>query len=1050
VPALWLCKLVSQPLTGGAWKGCCVSWRTKSRALLFAALQVAHQSTLQLAHALRRALGSTLAAVDLTSVGVVETWSVFLTVVITTLKPQGAGLQEWWRSLLSLGWSMQQDRLVLVDKISLGITAYSRGHVCGGELGSRLRYVLLNRPGRTRLPLHLSAMKTSVPGIKKRENKVAMVSGSVIEAASAVSIIETKLGSRAMRVSPLRGQSCGDVVTFRLGWSMVISCLRTAGPKLPCALDLTWLFSRRHMGASVMHPTNPQTLMQVISFKMHRLHLTQRQKSVLGAMLSKTVNSMHGGRLLPTQAGPCPLVHTQVLCVEGCLQILLRLFGRRVHWLWGSSAEGSNGDSSNLGSDESIENCGPPKIRPGGPQPAEGSSGDVSNMGSDESTENCGPPGARTRGPHPGEKEMWTSKEQWEMSHAWKYTDQICQSLPSKFLEGPIDVQVDFNVLKLEDGTLKAVTRSHAEDIVPEIFSVLPPCLPLGPQGTATIEVSLGCWRSAWRLLVVHNGTLAAELLFEGCSENSKETGLEEEMPSALEAGQGQILQVVVAVKETGARMARWANLGRQVPGAVVFIIVGERGSTTPSTSSSAPMLALPPDVAQEVNALFGKIVGSVAKMGGFRRGEERVHAWRSYFRGLVVDIECLLAALPYWDNWLGDRNERRMQYLRMLTKMVEYLAMNQMWETVTFLLKNFIQNTGTVSIAGTPLSEDQMTTTFLKYVYVMSNERTFASIATDDNQGDGTAKACHENPVIAQNAQGLLIDSTSRFSDKNVPIASDEREGAVEIPHCQALTSYTQSTGEGSTDGSASSSGNSQTISDPTSGSTGTWSRRGSKAVSLPWSSSAHADVREWMWFGFKDKSLEKRYRQFVNRERALVDFLVVLVRITSCAIVAAYLCHAGSQLPQFLAWNLLGALLLLIPVLWRDLYNEQREDLALAIRLVRLGSMLMWRMMNWARVDEANRTFCRSTLDAGQLVWDALVFPVWLQVKLWVHLALGSLEALLLILVGRGIAGGLCDPGPLQALLTYVLSCLVVFGVERSFRRAFLRATSARKKRD
>ncbi|CAD7703052.1 unnamed protein product [Ostreobium quekettii] len=783
---------------------------------------------------------------------------------------------------------------------------------------------------------------------------------------------------------------------------------------------------------------------------MHRIHLNQLQRSVLAVMLSETANSMHACRPVDSQGAHRALVHTQVLCIEGCLQILLRLIGRRVGWHRGGSAEDSSGDISNLGSDESVDNCGPAKIRPASSQPAEGSSGDVSNMGSDESAENGGPPGARTPGPHPGEKEMWTSKEQWEISHAWKYTDQICQSLPSMFLEGPMDVQVDLNVLKLEDGTLKAVTRSHAEDIVPEIFSVLPPCLPLGPQGTATIEVSLGCWHSAWRLLVVHNGTLAAELVFEGCSEDSKEMDLEEEMPYPQGEGQGQSLQVVVVVKETGARMTRWANLGRQVPGAVVFIIVGERGSTTPSTSSSAPLLALPPDVAQEVNALFGKIVGSVAKMGGFRSGEERVHAWRSYFRGLVVDIECLLAALPYWDNWLGDRNERRMQYLKMLKKMVEYLAMNQMWETMTFLLKNFIQNTGTVSIAGTSLSEDQMTTTFLKYVYVMSNERTFASIATDGSGADVTSKADQESSVSAQTAQEPLEDSLSRFSDKNVPTTGDEREGAVEVPRCQALTSYSQSTGEGSTDGSASSSGNSQTISDPTSGSAGTRSRRGSKAVSLSWSPGGQTDIREWMWLGFKDKSLEKRYRQFVNRERALVDFLVVLVRITSCAIVAAYLCHAGRQLPQFLAWNLLGALLLLIPVLWRDLYNEQREDLALAIRLVRLGSMLMWRMMNWARVDEANRTFCRSTLDAGQLVWDALVFPVWLQVKLWVHLALGSLEALLLILVGRGIAGGLCDPGPLQALLTYVLSCLAVFGVERSFRRAFLQSTGARKKRD
>ncbi|CAD7703051.1 unnamed protein product [Ostreobium quekettii] len=267
VRALRMCKLFPLRRADTAGKGCGTPRRATTRSPVLAPVLVAHQSALQFALPLRRALGPALAAVDLTSVGVAEAWSAFLTVVIAILMPQGAAPQEWCRSALSLGWSMQQDRLAPVEGSSVGIAARGRGNVSGGELGGCLRCWLLKSPAWSRLPLRLPVVIMNVPGIKKRKNKVAKASASVVGVVGIVSNAEAELGCGEMSVSQLRGQCYANVVSLRLGWSMVVRYLQAAGPKLPSALDLTWLFSTRHLGAAVMDPTNPQTFMQVISIK---------------------------------------------------------------------------------------------------------------------------------------------------------------------------------------------------------------------------------------------------------------------------------------------------------------------------------------------------------------------------------------------------------------------------------------------------------------------------------------------------------------------------------------------------------------------------------------------------------------------------------------------------------------------------------------------------------------------------------------------------------------------------------------------------------------
>ncbi|CAD7697218.1 unnamed protein product, partial [Ostreobium quekettii] len=172
----------------------------------------------------------------------------------------------------------------------------------------------------------------------------------------------------------------------------------------------------------------------------------------------------------------------------------------------------------------------------------------------------------------------------------------------------------------------------------------------------------------------IHNGRLAGEFEFiGGLKEECSQEGLEEPRPGAGEGELEQMLQVVVVVRETEHRMERWVNLGQQLPGAVVFVIAGNKGSTTPSTSSSTPLLILSPEAAQEINTLFVKMAREVEESSNSSSsGDAMEHTWNTFFKGMVVDIEYLLVSLPFWSTWVESDSERKAQCHATLEKVSE------------------------------------------------------------------------------------------------------------------------------------------------------------------------------------------------------------------------------------------------------------------------------------------------------------------------------------------------------------------------------------------
>lgn len=143
-----------------------------------------------------------------------------------------------------------------------------------------------------------------------------------------------------------------------------------------------------------------------------------------------------------------------------------------------------------------------------------------------------------------------------------------------------------------------------------------------------------------------------------------------------------------------------------------------------------------------------------------------------------------------------------------------------------------------------------------------------------------------------------------------------------------------------------------------------------------------ASISARYWIWSGFEDKSLEAKYSLFINKERAVVDLAMTIVKVSSCTIALFQVYPVIGRLAEPLIWNVLGTHLILIPLLWGDIYKEWREVLVLVARLTRMGLIALWWLMDWSYMEGMKTTCQRASLDAGRLTWDALVFPVWLQV--------------------------------------------------------------------
>ncbi|CAD7699355.1 unnamed protein product [Ostreobium quekettii] len=772
-------------------------------------------------------------------------------------------------------------------------------------------------------------------------------------------------------------------------------------------MDLVSLLSSSVEIANEPLPRQSCMSTPVVSIKVRKEDLAQSEGIQFSTVIQEATKRYRRGGPADQEAKRYFPFPSQVVCVEECLQIIVRTFiGRSLRW--------SEQHESTFGNGDREEPVAGDQLRYSRPTFFASLSEELIGL---------------------------TPDERWCMRHALHHIGNIARCHPGCLPKGLIRAEVESLRLAVRDGALEGVCIPCPDDAVPQITFVRPPCLPLGPQGTATVEVSLGRWQSSWRLLVVHNGSLAGEFSFAGGSEDTGQAGAGEGRVGGSEGDAELVLRVVVVVRETGLKMIRSVNLGENIPGTVIFTVVGHPGSSTPSVSTSTPLLVLYPDAAQEINRVFAKMVERMEARhgGGPCAGDAMARTWRTCFKNLAVDIEYLMASLPLWREWKGGDGRTQEQCHETLEKVSEYLARNHMWETIAFLLKTFVQGSGTICVMDKPLSGDQLTTSLLKCVYAMTSQ-----MKPNPNRSNFQCNAAYENRAQGRRPGACLPTWMSRVSAEDFAALLHEktqRDYREEMK--DRMESWVADTMAacGFEDGGPSSReapSRSQDQSVEPSALT-TTARQLPGRVRKGWGVlrcvGAVVEARESV-FGFQCQSLEASYHRYVNRERAVVDLAMVTARLASCALLASQVDDAGRHLPQILTWNLIGPMLLVMLMVWGDAYEKRRERVAISIRVVKVCSTVALRM-NWGL---SGGIPGKVAINAGQLIWEALVFPVWLQVSLRAQLVLGLPEALLMANSCWRTSGGLCRHEWLPAVTSYAASCAAVFAVECLFRRAFL----------
>lgn len=701
---------------------------------------------------------------------------------------------------------------------------------------------------------------------------------------------------------------------------------------------------------------------QIVNVKIHSQQVTS-ESGKLARTLSKVLTLAQSHQSTPKRV----IIFCQVTCVEGCLQIIIRLFRTFVVIPRYNTVLEEGG-----GSVESLQGSSQ--------KPSLHSTQRYADQDQDQASD-C--------------EDGIQDASNLEMRKAIQYTVQICEWLPSKFLQGAIQVQVDRTLVELNDGEVRCVRRCKPKELMPEIVGVRPPCIPFKFQGSVTVDVSVGRWRGPWRMLVIHTGNATGEFCFRGLDDDViDETGYEDgqEMPSNLAANE-YLLTVEVVVKDNGNstlwKQKRQVNLGHDRAGAVNFLITGQRESCTPCTSGAAPMLLLPPNVAQEVNGVFAKMVTCANARGNFENsGCAQQYAWSKYFKGMAVEMECLLVALPSWKNWLGDSVQRRAQYMQMLKRIVLYTKNNDMWQTMAFLLRYFVRNTGCVNLDGVEVVEQDLTAEFLKHTQSVLQSQSQIQAEHASTVPEVQTPSSSGNLTVQKNSEDMKNSSniSNTIAGNRIP-----QNGALltESTHLDFKPSSTSRINELEMN----------------------FFDRGAKCASslAPQSTEqtfefdenvaneSKADARTWMLFGFRDKSMEASYNIYINQHHMIVDSAVLLIRVVSCAIVAWQVYQVEDVLTQRLVGNLIWSVVLWIPVLWGELYAEHRHLWASFVRVLRVGSIALWWLTGWT-----HGACWRMSIEGGRLMWDAVMFTLWLQVNFSLHVLLGGMEMILLVVVG------------------------------------------------